>query len=154
MGDAVVWNDQWARGGLRDCVGAASAGSGFGAFHVVVLDLVGLPGGGLYVLDCCRSAAHLRRGASQHPQHEAGSSNRAQVANPTLRRQSPWVRPVEPTTLSVDLIKLFHKRVGEPSEMCIHEADPFGILFMDLDDWLTEHRSHKPVMKLEEGEGT
>ena len=37
--------------------------------------------------------------------------------------------------------------------MCIHEADPFGILFMDLDDWLTEHRSHKPVMKLEEGEG-
>ena len=64
-----------------------------------------------------------------------------------------WVKPFEPTTMSVDLIKLFHKRVGEPSECCIHEADPFGILYMDLDDWLAEHRTHKPVMKLEEGEG-
>jgi hypothetical protein len=64
-----------------------------------------------------------------------------------------WVRPIEPTALSIDLIKLFHQRVGEPSEMCIHEADPFGILYMDLDDWLKEHRSHKPVMKLEGDQG-
>ncbi len=64
-----------------------------------------------------------------------------------------WVKPFGPTPLTAEQIKLFRSRVGKPAECCIHEAEPFEVLYMDLDDWFTEHRSHKPVMKLEEVEG-
>ncbi len=64
-----------------------------------------------------------------------------------------WVQPIEPAALTAEQIDQFRKRVGEPAECCIHEAEPFAILYMDLDDWLPKHRSHKPVMKLEDQEG-
>jgi hypothetical protein len=64
-----------------------------------------------------------------------------------------WVQPLEPAILTSQQIKHFRERVGEPAECCIHEAEPFQILYMDLDDWLSEHAGHKPIMKLEDPEG-
>jgi hypothetical protein len=32
--------------------------------------------------------------------------------------------------------------------MNVHDAEPFGILFMDLDEWLEEHEGHDVVLKL------
>jgi hypothetical protein len=59
-----------------------------------------------------------------------------------------WVKPFAPKTLTPDEIKLFRKHVAQPAEYNVHEAEPFEILYMDLDQWLTEHSRHTVTMKL------
>jgi hypothetical protein len=61
-----------------------------------------------------------------------------------------WIKPFEGTTLTAEQIEIFRKRVGGPSVDCIFDAQPFDIIYELLDDWLSEHKSHNVVMKLEE----
>lgn len=59
-----------------------------------------------------------------------------------------WVKPMRPRVLTPAVIALFHKRVGIPSESCIRDADPFNVLYSDLDEWLADHKTHRPKLAL------
>jgi hypothetical protein len=62
--------------------------------------------------------------------------------------RADWVKAFEPTVLTPDQIKVFRKQTTQPAEFNVHEAEPFEILFMDLDQWLDEHKRHPVTVKL------
>jgi hypothetical protein len=60
------------------------------------------------------------------------------------------VKPFARRVLSSADVSYFRERVGIPAEINVAEAEPFGIVYMDLDGWLEEHEGHELAIELEQ----
>jgi hypothetical protein len=58
-----------------------------------------------------------------------------------------WVKPFKARPLEKEEIQLFG-RVAAACECAVHEAEPFDLLVQDLGEWLSEHKAHRPTIKL------